>query len=208
MDQGVLECLKRKYRRRLLNKTLDGDDLRKSLKEVVDMLDVILRITESRKEVEELTIIKFLRKLLDHRESEVWLHPYSENVEHVDIDRVETAEENTNEHCQLLFLLQRVPECKTTNVQDIRGWLVDDQNLNCTDDNIMRLVRQECNNKDGESDAEPLTAASFVTHAEDFEIIQKSLNYIENQPHTSFANSTNFRRWRDYVEKQRMTKVR
>lgn len=45
MDQGVLECIKSKYCRKLLGRIFDGGDLREELKKI-DLLDVV-RVSES-----------------------------------------------------------------------------------------------------------------------------------------------------------------
>ena len=73
MDQGVLECLKRRYRHKLLSCILSDDNINllEKLKQV-DMLDVVRWIANAWSEVQPITIVKSWRKILDHKASDQW----------------------------------------------------------------------------------------------------------------------------------------
>lgn len=75
MDQGVLENVKRKYRKFLLSSVLTDDDdtndegyIEKL--EAVNILDAILWIAATWNAVSPLTIIRSWRKLLNHKASD------------------------------------------------------------------------------------------------------------------------------------------
>lgn len=208
MDQGVLECLKRKYRRKLLREILEGDDVRQNLRKV-DLLNVITWISESWDEIENLTFVKSWRKLLNHRASDQWKDP--ENVEvdsSVEFDRVELAEENQTETHELVGLLRRLPRYENANEGDVFEWMTDDQNLELTDNDIVRMITSELIDDDDESDGEgDRNPDARVSHADAFEAFNTVLAYVENQDDATFADVTLLRKWRDRAAKKRITNV-
>lgn len=69
MDQAVLKSLKKKYRSKILNFVLTGNDDVNLVENMhkVDVLDVIRWISMSWEEIPPITFVRSWRKLLDHK---------------------------------------------------------------------------------------------------------------------------------------------
>ena len=71
MDQGVLEMLKKKYRRRLLSSLISVIDINENylttLKKI-DMLDVIRWLAETWEEIPNISLVRSWKILLDHED--------------------------------------------------------------------------------------------------------------------------------------------
>uniref|UniRef100_K7F690 HTH CENPB-type domain-containing protein n=1 Tax=Pelodiscus sinensis TaxID=13735 RepID=K7F690_PELSI len=119
-DQGVLEALKKKYRRKLLTTLIeaidDGNGMLGKLR-TVNLKDVIYWIAQSRKEIEPQTLARSWRKLLSE----------DKNIQ-------EMEQENSD---NLLPLLQQIPGCEKVNDDDIQEWMEKDKQQELTDHDII-----------------------------------------------------------------------
>lgn len=135
MDQGVLETLKRLYRRKLLGIIIAGMDAGKSVSEClrdIDMLDVALWISNAWEEVKTITLVKSWKKLLGHKASQDWgdEEPETENVS-----------DKTDE--EIIHLLKKVPGCDEINDDAVSEWMKEDEVHEFTDSDIIDLVNSE-----------------------------------------------------------------
>lgn len=197
MDQGVLECLKKKYRHKLLSSVLSdtNDTMSQKLKKI-DILDVIRWIADSWSEIEPITLVKSWRKLLDHKASDQW--------EEAD---TEDEQEIANEDLSLISLLQKFPGCDDIEQRDIIEWIRKDDDVEYTDDDIVQLVTRPDEEEEEDDRVEGETVVSKITHAEGFKIFEKAISYVAQQKDCNItaADLILLRKWRDFAAKRRIT---
>ena len=113
MDQGILEALKKRYRRKLLSSLVlaieVGCGMIDKLKKI-DMLDVVGWISESWNEIEHISLVRSWRKLLDHSRNEFQ----------------ESREETEN--CEIVDLLKKISGCEEVTDGDVGEWMEQDEN--------------------------------------------------------------------------------
>ncbi|XP_046663035.1 jerky protein homolog-like [Homalodisca vitripennis] len=126
MDQGVIECVKRKYRRKLLSEVLfklendEQTDLIQVLK-TINVKDVIFMVAKAYDEVTALTITKSWRK--------VW--PDIEKAFEKDGNNlvVPDLEHETEERVEILSDLMLLPHTEDIVEQDVLEWLTAEKEL-------------------------------------------------------------------------------
>lgn len=132
LDQGVLENLKKRYRRHLLEHLVKSDD--ESVQNVlksVNMRNIVYWISDSWEEIESTTINKSWFKFLP---------------------KVVTAIDDLNgddgENIALKDLMKEVPGCENCNADDVKEWLNSDEMLEITESTIVEMIEdeEECNN--------------------------------------------------------------
>lgn len=189
MDQGVLETLKKKYRRKLLSKLIHAMDERSNTVEMlkqVNMKDVIFWISECWDEIETHTLARSWKILLSEDES-------AQDLIH---------ENNGN----LIQLLQKIPGCEEAEDSDIQEWMNSDEQHELTDGDIIAMVNGAEVEDHGESDAESeLQKEETINHSEGVKILEAALTYIEQQPEATATDVMLLRRWRDLAARKRAT---
>lgn len=199
MDQGVLENLKKKYRRKLLSSVLNSDEnLVQKLKEV-DMVDVIRWIAASWDELLPITIVKSWKKILDHKASNKFEGEETE------------CDERTADDSELLELLRRIPECEDAVPQDVDEWMDQDDNFEYGDNDILELVTGKMNEEEeGVSDEEAENESSeIITHTAAFQIFEQALQYVTQEAdECTAADVILLRKWRDFAAKKRITSAK
>lgn len=137
MDQGILEALQKKYRHRLLTTlitSVDNDeDCIERLKKV-DLVDVIIWLSEAWNEMSSLSLVRSWKILLEHEASHKWKEPPKE-----------TDNETTNKDTQLISLLKQMPGCESADQEDIQEWMGNDDEEEFTEDDIVEMVTNEAN---------------------------------------------------------------
>lgn len=181
MDQGVLENLKKNYKRKLLKNLIteieDGKTVVECLK-ATTIKDVVYMTASAWEEVKPSTIEKSWKKLLS---SEM---PQDSN------------EENNDE---LLALAQQISAVEV-NPNDIDEWMNADENLEVTDDMIVEAVNEVTNQlSEDEDDVMP----EKISHSDGLQAIEKALSYIEQQPQVSPTDIMLLRRWREIAATNR-----
>lgn len=193
MDQGVLETLKRLYRRKLLSIIIAGMDAGKSVSEClkdVDMLDVAVWISSAWKELNTLTLIKSWKKLLDHKASDKW----SEEMQESEIQG-EVSED-------IVQLLKSIPGCDEVNSETLNDWMKEDEMNEFTDSDIIDLVNIE------PAPTEEEEQTQTITHCEAFQMFEQLIDYVELQEEATTADLLLFRRWRDIASKKRVQRAK
>lgn len=195
MDQGVLENLKRNYKRRrlkLLIKEIDeGNEVLHTLK-AITMKDVVYMTAESWEEVKSSTLERSWRKL------------YS-----VDVQEAATSE-NENADDSIVSLVQRIPSDKAITTDDVEEWINADEQYEVTDDMIVETVNDEAQNAEEVSDEdEPMEQTeNKISHAEGFKAIQSAIDYLEQQAETTSTDLLLLRRLRETAAKKRASSVK
>ena len=123
LNQGVLEMLKKKYRRSFLSSlisTIDNNENYVTTLKKIDMLDVIRWVAEAWEEISNISLARSGKILLDHEDVHF-------NLEHM--CETEVGDENT----ELVSLLEKVLGCVNINAEDIAKWMANDQLDEITD---------------------------------------------------------------------------
>lgn len=202
MDQGILQLLKMKYRRRLLRYILTDDDsnLIDQLKKV-DMLDVVRWISDSWNEIQPISLIRSWRKLLDHQASDKWWHLDSNFEE-------DEGKEREDETSGLALLVKNIAGCENFENQDVEDWMKDDDGLELTEDDIVHLIVTEKEKEDMSDDDEVEIPNSRITHTEAFQMFEKVLQNAQEQDMTTASDLILLRKWRDFSARKRLTGTR
>lgn len=145
MDQGVLENLKKKYRRRLLQHLVQSDD--ESVADVlrnVSLRDVVYWIADSWEEVQPTTVIKSWTKFVPEL-----------------VTPIEKINDDDSETIVLKDLVKELPGCENSNAVDLNEWLNSDDKLEITDSSIIEMMEDEEEYETEENDS-PLSEKKYL----------------------------------------------
>lgn len=208
MDQGVIECLKRRYKTKLLSEILakmefDGKSLIDALK-AVNIKDVILMVAAAFHEIPSSTFVKSWRKAWPDIEKIVESSSNDICLED-DVPKNETAD--LEENVSLLNDLRKLPNLNDVQLQDVQEWVIegddDLENEMLTDDQIVQAVINE-DEEEEELDLEEDDEETKISHAEGREALQLAADYIEQQSESSAVDVMFIKKWRDYAFKKSM----
>lgn len=82
----------------------------------------------------------------------------------------------------------------------------EDSGVELTEDDIVHLVIEKEN--EDTSDDEEETSNSRITHTEAFQMLEKLLQYAEEQEMTTVGDLILLRKWRDFAARKRLTGAR
>jgi hypothetical protein len=206
MDQGVLEFLKKIYRKQLLSFILSNDeeDHMVMLKKI-DVLDVIRFVSEAWNQVEPITVIRSWRKLLDHKATnECWgtINNFNE-TENFESSEGQEKVIDRDIDTELLELLAEMPRCSEIVRGDINAWMDADDEHDMTDNDIIDMVNEERTNDPDENDDEE-DETTGISHAEGHQAIVTTLAYMEQEGSMTLAERIMLRRWRDSALKNKL----
>lgn len=205
MDQGVIEWLKRRYRRKyvgsLLDKTEEGCNLFQAMKNL-NIKDAIYTAAAAWDEIKQTTLQKAWKKIwpsLNQEVPEIEHDPTSTEAE-VETDRTETL--------QNLQVFQH-----DLQLSDVDQWLVEadvseDTNEDLNDDEIIAAVQNKTVEDDMNSDEDEPTSDSVVSHSAAKDAFDTALKYIEQHPNATPMDVLWAKKWRDTSAKSRLTKLK
>lgn len=189
MDQGVLAAIKKRYRRKLLSSIVtgidEGQDLITRLKKL-DLLDVIGWVSASWDELEQITLVRSWKKLLDHSGNSFTSVP---------------AEEDS----ALVALVKKVPGCEDFSDADVGEWMRQDDNERLlSDDEIVTIVLEEKHEETDSESEDPINNEEQhkMSHSEGLKAVEGALQYFEQQG-ASPMDILFLRRLRDEAAKKR-----
>lgn len=195
MDQGVIEWLKRRYRRKyissILEKSEEGHNLFEAMK-FLNIKDAIYTIAAAWDELKPDTLRKSWRKL--------WPQVMTEN-EH-------TEDEQNNDALEIVKDLQTLEPNVPAN--EVEEW-INECDKDCdtfeelNDDQIVAAVSQETVNEDSDGEDEPSTRISHNDAKNAFDI---ALQYIEQNPTSTPMDVLWIKKWRDTAAKSRITSAK
>ncbi|XP_054737670.1 jerky protein homolog-like [Anastrepha obliqua] len=188
MDQGVIESLKRRYRRKLVSEILQHSESEdKGLLDVIKKIhikDVIYILATAFQEMPFSTFVKSWRKL--------W--PDVENL--IVISNIAGTEEEENK--STLQDLQKLSGTESLQAEDVENWMINcDEHLEnefLNDDEIIDLASKEQEEDDESSDVEE---EKTVSHEEAKNVMEIALKYIEQQHESTALDVVAIRKWRD-----------
>lgn len=197
MDQGVLEAMKRVYRRKLLTVLIagmdEGENVIETLKKV-DMLDVVMWVAQAWDDIKPITLVRSWRKLLDHKASDEWTGEITE----------EASNETSNEE-EIAELVKNLPGCKEMNEDEVNKWLNADEINELTDSDILDMVcKNDDTNSDNEGDESTDIKQVVMSHSEAFKSFEALLCYVQSQEDTCASDVMLLKRLRDMASKKRV----
>ena len=187
MDQGVLEALKRRYRKSLLQDILLSDDevdITQFLK-AIDMKLVIEKVAVSWDEISANTIRKSWRKLIPQDTTESSASP---------LDHGAGGPQVTDFLSDFQQMGQQLTE------QDVSEWLEADCNdlgyEHLDDDGIVNYVLTQSDSppdtsieSDEECEADILAIQPVISHKDAMEMLDKCLSWLQSQPEATPYNT-------------------
>lgn len=218
MDQGVIEWLKRRYRRKyvgsLLDKTEEGFDLFQAMK-TLNIKDVIYTVAAAWDEISQSTLQKAWKKVwpsLKHNvndEDEDDQEPTSSTA--ASSDDPETEEAVVTDLAETLHDLKELQRDVNVQMRDVEEWLVEADvaevtNEDLTDEQILGIVQTNAPTED--SDDEENIINDKVSHSAAKEAFEVALSYIEQHPTATPMDVLWAKKWRDTSAKSRMTKLK
>ena len=172
MDQGVLETIKRWYKRdlllHLLNEENEGLNIAQFTK-TLNILDAILMSAKSWSEVEESTLARSWSKLLSL------------------LDVPEREASDTSLQIDMVMDELHVP------AEERSDWLTLDKNdpgyHEYTDKELVTHVREESEENDEEEDDDDNVVTQTVSHSQACQALETVLVYLEQQPEIPMSTS-------------------
>lgn len=209
MDQGVIECMKRRYRRKLLSEILgkmdtDSVDLISALKQI-NIKDVIYMTAESYNEIPSTTLVKSWRKAWPNIEKLV------DGTVNGDVIQVADEQQGNCSNAELINDLTKLASTSGDKIldQDVQEWVTGDDDLDneyLSDEQIVHNVVQEYESEEAEKSDDDTLEEDKISHEEGRNALQTSLAYIEQQEHSTAVDVMLFKKWRDYAFKKTMDK--
>ncbi|XP_062829389.1 zinc finger protein with KRAB and SCAN domains 7 [Anolis carolinensis] len=189
MDQGILETVKRNYRRKLLSTIIEeieeGQDMIEKWKNI-NVKEVAYWVARAWTDVKAPTIARSWKKLLGEDKDEI--------MERESTDETEES---------ILPLVQRVPGCKNVSSQEVESWMNGDDQCEITDEEIVTLINNDGNGDEIDDQAttvEPLR----ISHKDRVGTQETAVTYIEQQEEATGIDMM-LQRWRDSAAKKRQS---
>lgn len=201
MDQGVIQSMKRRYRRKFLSEILERTEhaetgLISALK-TINIKDVIYMLAAAFDGMPHTTFVKSWRKLWPNVEKIV--EDFRDDDSSVTGKSV--LEDNPDEDISALLAdLKLLPQCEKLEENDVEEWLaVDDQLQNeiLTDEEIITAVlhtEENCEEDVECSENEKDITVEKVSHVKAKEALEVITCYIEQQEDVMFM-----KKWRDFA---------
>ncbi|MFS1564304.1 MAG: hypothetical protein ACL7AX_13000 [Candidatus Arsenophonus phytopathogenicus] len=196
MDQGVIECLKRLYRKRLLRELLltdekEEEDVIKFYKKI-NLKDCVYMAADAWNEIKNVTLKRAWRKLNGLSEDE------NENNE----------ERNEGE---LLRIIEEIPGSSACEVENVTDWLNCDQDdpgyQIMTDEEIVETLNNAtaADEDDDCGDDDEMEDKKGPTHSEAFDALNVALEWAERQDECNPMIVLEVKRLRDLAARKRTT---
>lgn len=202
MDQGVLESMKRRYRKQLISKLLfEGDSDETNVVQFWKQLtikDSVYMINEAWDSLPQCTIQRSWRKLAPYFDTETKTGEAAESVD----------DEGTSE---FISLFAEIPGCENCSNDDVNMWLNSDANdpgfQMLSDEEIIAEAQSQINSE-SETDDEEVTQTTKITNSEAFECFSKGMIWLEQQKGVDTTELLLLKRLRDRAAKQRLSTMR
>lgn len=212
MDQGVIEWLKRRYRKKyvgsLLDKTEGGCSLLEAMK-ILNIKDAIYTVASAWDEMKQTTLQKAWKKIWPSlKQSDSADKDDDEPTSSTEVD-LEAEENDVAETLQDLQELQHGVQLQLT---DVEKWLTEadmaeSTNEELNDDEIVAVV-QSATNEDSDAEEEEVDRDISVTHSEAKDAFDIVLKYLEQNPRATPMDVLWAKKWRDFSAKSRLGKLK
>lgn len=201
MDQGVIEKVKRMYRKQVLRRLLLAEDNEESViqfSKKLNLKDACYMLADSW----DLLTKENLKR--------TWNKLWPENQ-----DSEPTTHENPTESLEnvreVVALCQSVPGFQECDEADAAEWLNIDKNdmgYEILDDNDIVNTVQESENQEGsDSEEEPADDNSVPSHSEAFTALETVMSWYETQPECSQVQLLLLKRMKDLAGSKRVSRL-
>lgn len=203
MDQGAIETLKRRYRRKLLGKILDNDedeepkDIISTLKQVT-IKDVIYMTAAAWEEVPAVALNKTWKK--------IWPN--------VPIPRLPSTNEPDQQDSDenILAMLQNLEGGSQVQIEEVAEWIQGDEDPHPTmseDDIVAACSSHQTTELSSDDDDDPsVEEKKGPNHTAATRMFEDIMVYLEQQDETSPAELLLIRRLRDRAAKKRSSNLK
>lgn len=198
MDQGVLESIKKVYRRQLLAQLLEaeGEDSVIQLLKTINIKKVIYMIASSWDNVTQSSLVKSWKKL--------W--PGVCEIVNSKSDQEESEDCTSTE---LLQMIEQIDGCTSVDLEDVNGWLQADNTIGMmTDNEIISAACSTTLSEDSDSDSFHEEPEDIMSHADATAQLDRLMVYFERQSGTSSAEMLALKRLRDRASRNQCTRVK
>lgn len=209
MDQGVLENIKKNYRRLFLEHLLaytEKEDIINGLRKIT-LKNVIYWVSQAWDSVRASTIQKSWSKTIDFENS-------CDSEEDIPLSELASkfrgrkemlceTDKNEEEEKSLFELMQTIEGCENVTRQDVVEWTTaDDLEEELSIEEITAAFQETGEDDDDDEvvDGEPPIK---ISHQEGFAALEKALIYIEQQPEATAADLLLLNRWRNIAARKR-----
>lgn len=202
MDQGVIEKLKRMYKRQFLRRLLlsekDEGNVDQFLKKI-DLKDCLYMLLDAWNTLTSENFKKAWHKIWNTEDEVIYEQDQSEDVR------------------EIVNLFQEIPGFSECGQDDVEAWInnsADDpgyQVLN--DEEIVAIVQnEECadiikDDDSGSNDEEQEQAENGPTHAEAFLALETAMAWCERQSECNIIDVLQIKRMRDIAAKKRLSSM-
>lgn len=188
MDQGILQSLKKKYRRILLQNLLlatEGEESVIGFLKTVTVKDVLYWIAESWNDIKPETIAKCWHSLLQN------------------FQKCTNAGEDEDD-IPLVRLIKKLPGCENADTQEIDNWLALDEQFEVADEDVIEMVKDEKTaHKEDDEEGTSSQENAKIGHGEGVTALEAALRYVEQQEEATPTDVLLLKRWRDIAAKKR-----
>lgn len=192
MDQGVIESMKRRYRRGFIQQLVtSGDKLNiKDFWKKYTIKDAVYNIAQAWNDLPSQTLQRAWNKL--------WPQENEDNTD--------TETHNTDNE-EILQLFDALPGGENIEIDDVTAWMdLDKQDagfqLLSDDDIIQQVLDPKDPEEDDESDHEVVEAPKTISHTEAEAMFSKCIDWFEQQSEADSTQLLLLRRLRDLAAKK------
>lgn len=212
MDQGVLENIKKNYRRlfleHLISYTENGDSIIDAMKKIT-LKDVVYWVSEAWDAVRASTIQKSWSKVVDFEDSdseeEMPLNELASKLRSREkiAPTSSVMSKTVEEEQSLLELMQSLEGCENVDKRYVMEWInADDIEEELSIEEITDSF-QESEKASDDDEVVNEQPSNKISHQEGFASLEKALIYIEQQPEATPADILLLNRWRNIAARKR-----
>lgn len=180
MDQGVIEALKKSYRRKMLTYMLGEESQEQQLEELlkkINIKDAIYWLADAWSEIKIETLKNSWKKIISSEQTDV------------------TVYEDRPTDNELTTLVQKIPGCENSTEQEIQEWLDSDEKEEITDDEIIKMVDHQATSNADSGEEDEGNQQQKVTHSDGLMFLENALRYVEQQPEVTPSDILFLKRW-------------
>ena len=203
MDQGVLESMKRRYRRKILEELILKDDEGLSMSDYLKsmhMLQVITLVSASWAEISAETLRLSWRKILPESPSPQSTEPGATQ---------RAVEQNSIEEFTSLFQILG----QTLSEDEVSDWLQTDQYdmgyTHLTDNEIVSsVINTNESEDDSDTDEATLETVSSVSHTSALKMFDGCIKWLQEQEEACMYNIQSLQELRDLASRKRFSAIK
>lgn len=212
MDQGVLENIKKNYRRLYLEHVLlyteKEEDIISAIRKIT-LKNVMYWVSQAWDSVRGSTIKKSWSKVIDienyDSEDDIPLSELALKLRSRGEMSSSNFDSETEEEEQNLFeLMQNLKGCENVTRQDVVEWVTaDDLEEEMSVEELTNAFQETEKSDDDDDEAVDEQPPTKISHQEGFASLEKALRYIEQQSEATPADLVLLNRWRNMAARKR-----